>query len=173
MPYQFSDSEKIAIYAGDLSELLKATGDDSVASFLARSPGVSLVEVARHYPGSGLCAAGICRAMMREAVERNNVREVAIDYLCREINENLPEGWGRGELLELRTAGPLVSLIAALTLDAQLPQFEANAKRVWGELKSICPPVGWRPLSADDPILREAFVRGWPPHGEHSSPRSG
>lgn len=86
------------------------------------------------------------------------MRRDARDSLARTIAAEFPDGWNMAAGSAARRARAWTQWQAR---HADAP--EDRLRAVWVALKAATPPCGWRPGDGDDPVIRAAFERGWPP----------
>jgi hypothetical protein len=145
-----------------IRERIHSRGSESVRGFLEHHPAEPYFKVARRL-GDDVAAIQLARMQFEEAVDRDEVRQVAMDGFSREIVENLKRGWGVGRHADFRTAGVYAGWMALLEFRADAPHLRPMGDAVWNSLKEIQPPQGWLPSGPNDPIIQAAFAKGWPP----------
>lgn len=99
---------------------------------------------------------------MIEAIGRGQGREAAKDSLIRSLREHMPRGWNRGKKARENRASARAEWILPCLGPEDRKHIAPLADKVWQQLKIMNPPEDWCPLSTSDPILTEAFARGWP-----------
>jgi len=150
-------------WAGRILDWCKMRGYGSLSEFLRASPAVSYFELSN---SSGLEAAPIQLIAMQfsEARQFGDVRDAARDCLCRSIIEKFPEGWGKGADPEWQRALALSTWSAhVLGAGGTMLEVEPFVTCIMLALgKSVIPSIGWRPQSAEDPLLCDVFDQYWP-----------
>jgi hypothetical protein len=104
----------------------------------------------------------LSRLQMQEAKRDGTLRQAAMDAFARELNWRLPEGWVPDGPAESRAAGAYASTTTLVEIDGESPQFHGQLLEMYQSLKLLQPPIGWRPAGGNDPLIQEAFARGWP-----------
>jgi hypothetical protein len=157
--------EETSTWKGNWSQrihrALRERGFETASEFLERFPGESYLTVVNRI-APWVAAMQLINLQMREARTAGTLRAAAMDGCARNLNDRLPEGWMESSNAESSLAGALAGVSASLTVDAESPELARRLDGVYKALRSLCPPVGWRPSGPDDPIIREAFDRGWP-----------
>ncbi len=138
---------------------LREMGFQSVTQFLSHFAGEPYTKVAERL---GDDVAGLQVRWMQNAEARTDAatQRLAMDALARELNYQLPGGWGLGAGVDFHTSGAFVDWTVRLKREVS-PDLEAKAKRVWDSLKRLDPPPGWSPSGPDDDIIIRAFSIGW------------
>jgi hypothetical protein len=87
-----------------------------------------------------------------------------MDTLTRCFREKLTEGWceAKGGPKEYKTASVYSSWSSYLTVHGDMAALDKTLWKTWRALEAIGPPMGWLPESPNDPLIQEAFGRGWP-----------
>lgn len=133
--------------------------------FLRQHPAVGYVDLARLASEANVAAMQLYGEQLRIAASNGCVRDAARDALPRFLNQYIKRGWGRGKHFHSRLAAALAAWeVAVLTYSATLDSIELKARlrRIADELERSQPAEGWRPTSADDPLISGAFTAGWP-----------
>jgi hypothetical protein len=99
---------------------------------------------------------------MFEASAANGARCAAMDSLVRTLREHIPRGWNKSKDADRKRAWARAYWVLPARTPADRSKFAELANSVWDNLKAIQPPDDWCPSTSDDPIVREAFARGWP-----------
>lgn len=98
---------------------------------------------------------------MEEAKQFGALRAAAADALVRTLNDLLIVGWGNGVNFDFRRAASYGDWVSTMGVHLRDDVVEAKAKEVFKALSELLPPKGWKPASPEDPLIREAFDRGW------------
>jgi len=149
-------------WEGRLRARLADLGYDSICEFLTHTPGEPYTEVVKRI-APWVAVAQLSRLQMQEAKRRGELRAAAMDSLARNLNGYLPDGWVPDSQTESKAAGAAANTSTSLVIEGESPELRAHILEVYRALKSLAPPIGWRPLGANDPRIEEAFARGWPP----------
>lgn len=179
---------RVPAWEGDwerrLAERLAARGFSTISAFADGQPHASRRSLAEQLSeqvnadGGGTLAGDIAPvqvlwALLDEAKANGTVEHRARDLLVRDLE--LPNGWPPSEPPEAGEAliGALVSWSGGIV--THLTEYETTVNAVEDALladETI--PVGWRPASADDPLLLDLFRRYWrePPYPEKRSTAS-
>jgi hypothetical protein len=110
--------------------------------------------------GGDVAAVHVMWVQFEEAEHRGRVRNAAMDGLARELTAHLKRGWGRGLHRQFNAAGADAGFLTLL--DHAHRECRPLAEAVWRALQDLCPPTGWLPSGADDPLIVAAFAKGWP-----------
>ena len=133
-----------------LYERIRERGYDSLTSFAEARPTASLVALAEEL-GEDVAGVQILTGLLAEAERRKQVTRFVRGVLVRELSESLPEGWPA--VLDDESRFKVASALGPWT--AYTPEsHEERVRRAGDALLATPPPPGWRPLSADDELLR-------------------
>ena len=139
----------------------KLHGFSSISELLATRPGVPYEEVTSLFQ-TAVAPIQLVRLQLDEAGWAGSICAAAMDILPREINRAFPNGWQKGENPDFRRASAFSAFMTDIVFDGKATKdMEAAAQKVCEELVRIAPPVGWRPSGPNDPLIQEAFSRGW------------
>ncbi len=138
---------------------IRELGFDSVTHFLSQFPGEPYVTVVNHL-GDDFVALQIMRMQIEEATSEKAIERLAMDAIVRELNYQLPCGWGSGSNVDFHTSGAFVDWLVRLKRELS-HDVEAKARSVWHALKELSPPIGWSPRGPDDDVIVRAFQIGW------------
>jgi len=145
-------------WQGRIKEAISASGLTTVSAFLERHPGVPYAVVAKLLR----CApAQLAILHLEEAKRLGAVRAAAADSLVRTINEHLRGGWGVGYRSEFKYAAVVSDWITMLEMHFRGESVVESGRKVWASLEAMAPPIGWKPVGSDDPLIQEAFKLGW------------
>jgi hypothetical protein len=128
-------------------------------------PGIPYVDLQSVIPFP-VAPVQILRLQLAEAKRLGKIREVAMDTLSRAINRAFTAGWNKGENPQFRWASAASDFITDLAEGEATDNLKVLARNVCQSLKELDPPVGWQPTGPADPLIQEAFGRGWPQTGD-------
>jgi len=133
-----------------LYERVRERGYDSLTSFAEARPTAPLYRLAEEL-GEDAAGVQILTGLLAEAERRKQVTRFVRGVLIRMLSESIPEGWPAVLDDEAR-----VEIALALgSWSAYTPEsHKERARRAGDALLATPPPPGWRPLSADDELLR-------------------
>ncbi len=133
-----------------LYERIRERGYDSLTSFADARPTAPLSRLAEEL-GEDVAGVQVLSGLLAEAERRKHVTRFVRDVLVRMLSESLPSGWPT--VLDDEARGDVA--IALGRWSAYTPEsHEERARRAGDALLATPPPPGWRPLSADDELLR-------------------
>ena len=133
-----------------LYERIRERGYDSLTSFAQARPTAPLHRLAEEL-GEDVAGVQVLSGLLAEAERRKHVTRFVRDVLVRMLSESLPEGWPA--VLDDDARGEVA--IALGRWSAYTPEsHEQRVKQARAALRATPPPPGWRPLSADDELLR-------------------
>lgn len=155
-------------WEGRVYKSIYTLGCNSVYEFLKLFPGEPYVAIARRIPIPTV-PVHLIKLQMEEARQTGHVRDAAMDALVRSLNRSVPLGWGVASNADFEHASAYTDWLGILKFRARMPELEAAALRVFEVLKALPPPKGWHPSAPNDPLIAEAFIRGWPPADRNSS----
>ncbi len=133
-----------------LYERVRERGYDSLTSFAEARPSAPLYQLAEEL-GEDVAGVQILTGLLAEAERRKQVTRFARGVLVRMLSESIPDGWPAVMDDEAR-----VEIALALgSWTAYTPEsHKERARRAGDALLATPPPPGWRPLNADDELLR-------------------
>lgn len=149
--------EKVRAEFDALDGALGAHGYESVEALLNRHPGASYITLGEQI---GILPVAIIAAHLTRAhrAGASAFRDAARDSLARHLNQSLPHGWN-GPEGRFDNIVPFSSWATSVETAAGAEARDRDA--VFDALERHA-PTGWRPTSADDPVLVAAFNEGWP-----------
>jgi hypothetical protein len=142
---------------------LHAVGCEPVSDFLARFPAEPYITVAERL-GDDVAAFQLEWMQFEEGKSENAIRNLAMDSLAGDLRSHLPAGWRHGAKADFDTAGAYADWV--VRLEQQQAEAKVKATAVWETLEELHPPVGWSPSVPRDPLIVDAFTKGWPESGE-------
>lgn len=149
-------------WADRISEKAKSLGFGSLCDFLANVPSVPYKEVARRL-GVAVAPLQIVSVQFRESRTQKRVREAAKDCLCRNIVQELPDGWGTGANANWQSILALSSWSSSIEVTGECDYLHAILKSIANSLMHVNPPPsGWLPIGSNDPVIMEVFDACWP-----------
>lgn len=154
-----ADEPMAPISRGYIDSRIRELGFDSLASYLAARSDRSYVQLGEELDTVPL---HIYILQFEEAKATGEIRAAVIDSYVRQINRYFSDGWRIDEESEFDRASALSLPRSDALSVARLDQFEEQIRAVGQCLRDIDIPEGWRPISTDDPMLIDAFNRGWP-----------
>jgi hypothetical protein len=146
-----------------LHERLAIMGYRSVTDFFKAFPGCWIFDLNDKQFQSSLMPILLEIAHAVEAQANGCLREFAVDRLIRGLRFNLPKGriHVEGKPLTMATISAIADVKVLLDgLGAATEKERVTTS--WQELLKLAPPLGWRPKVVDDPLVDQAFERGWP-----------
>jgi hypothetical protein len=141
-------------------QAVRELGFPSLTAYLATVPSVTYDELAKRL--GNFAPVQIVDAQFEEARALNCVRAAAMDSLCRELAEELPEGWGIGEDADWQSVHALSSWSSEITVTGECEEFDSTTMEIARALRALPPPTGWFPVGPDDPIIVAIFDSKWP-----------
>jgi len=133
-----------------LYERIRERGYDSLTSFAEARPTAPLFRLAEEL-GEDLAGVQVLTGLLAEAEKRKQITRFVRDVLVRMLSESLPEGWPA--VLDDETRMEVAMALGSWS--AYTPEtHKERARRAGDALLATPPPPGWRPLSADDELLR-------------------
>jgi hypothetical protein len=133
-----------------LYERVRERGYTSLTSFAEARPTAPLYLLAEEL-GEDVAGVQVLSGLLAEAERRKQVTRFVRDVFVRMFSESLPDGWPA--VLDDANRFKVASALGSWS--AYTPEtHEERAKRAGDALLATPPPPGWRPLSADDELLR-------------------
>jgi len=142
-------------------EKIRSTGASSVTEFLARYPAIPFHKLLRQL-GMLMAPMQLNTLQFDEAIANDKVRDAVKDLLVRTLNDITKRGWGRGGHWESNRAMAYSHFVTDVPTYSRNAVKQDVAIKVWMALESLQPPVGWLPVSVNDPLIEKAFEIGWP-----------
>ncbi|MCC6149420.1 MAG: hypothetical protein IT461_04145 [Planctomycetes bacterium] len=162
-----NDFEKTHSNFSGLDNGLAALGYRTVSDFLLARPTEGYLKLSKElalaagYGDVSLSAAAIHYRHLMEALRANGYECALADSLVRCIQDGMPrEGWGEGPHAEHNIASVSANWQAKAELVAEDHglDIEGAVFRAWLAIETSKPPVGWKPTSGADPIIRNALA---------------
>jgi hypothetical protein len=144
-----------------LTSSVQSLGYADLTALLASMPLRAYSEVAQRI-GPRVAPIQVISMQFEEARARNTVRDAAMDSLCRNIIEELPNGWATGERAEWKAILALSSWSSEVQSTGRSPELKPVVHRIADHFRSQPPPTGWLPTGPDDPFIVSAFDECWP-----------
>ncbi|HLL00938.1 MAG TPA: NUDIX hydrolase [Myxococcaceae bacterium] len=133
-----------------LYERIRERGYDSLTAFAEARPTAPFYRLAEEL-GEDVAGVQILTGLLAEAEKRKQVTRVVRSVLVRRLFESLPEGWPA--VMDDENRFKVASALGPWS--AYTPEsHKERVKRARAALRATPPPSGWRPLSADDELLR-------------------
>lgn len=148
-------------WADRVAQSVRRLGFGSMPQFLGTMPARPWAEVARCL-GDHIAPIQIVSVLYAEAKPLGKIRDAAKDALCREIVEELPDGWGVSENADWKAALALGTWTSNIMVTGQCPELEPILDRIVDRIRDNPPPAGWRPSGPDDPLITSIFDAEWP-----------
>jgi hypothetical protein len=126
---------------------------------MARFPGQPYTVLAERL-GGDVAALQLEWMQYEEAEAKGSLRDAAMDSLARDLHAYLPNGWRNGAKEDFDTSSAFA--VWATRLEQRSANVKAYANAVWDALEALSPPAGWSPTGPDDPLVKQAFLLGWP-----------
>lgn len=143
-----------------ISVAAKSRGFHRLSELLATMPCRPYAEVAS---ALGVPAPiQIVAARFREPENDWQFREAAKDSLCRNLVEQLPDGWGIGDASEWQAVRALSSWTSEIQVTGGRGDLKSQLHAVARVLREAKPPNGWSPIGPSDPLIEYSFDLGWP-----------
>jgi hypothetical protein len=121
-----------------------------------------VLRVLRETLGDSVPMMQVHRLHMHEAIAAGLSRDAAKDSLVRTLRQHLAKGWNRGSGCQEKRASARAYWVLPYTNALDMERVNQLADKVWEELRVLDPPDDWCPAVPSDPLLEQAFVRGWP-----------
>ena len=144
-----------------LQDKVRTTGFRNLGDLLARMPAQPYESVAQLL-GTNVAPIQIVSLQFEEARAGNALRHAAIDCLCRNLCEQLPLGWGRGENSDFRNGLALSSWITEIEVTGKCPHLAPRLLAIAKDIRASSPPDGWKPVDTADPLINAVFAKHWP-----------
>jgi len=141
---------------------LREKGYETINDFLRHFPAEPYVDVCQQNRSMG-CGNAIGRGFR---CKKPNIRgQFAVRRWIRSRATLIGDSRLVGQLTtkafrRLREPSPNTS--TSVVIDGQSAEFKSRIREIYQALKALQPPNGWRPIGANDPLIQEAFERGWP-----------
>jgi hypothetical protein len=133
-----------------LYERVRERGYASLTSFAEARPTAPLYLLAEEL-GEDVAGVQVLSGLLAEAERRKQVTRFVRDVLVRMLSESLPDGWPA--VLDDANRFKVASALGSWS--AYTPEtHEERVRQARAALRATPPPPGWRPLSADDELLR-------------------
>jgi hypothetical protein len=133
-----------------LYERVRERGYDSLTAFAEAHPTAPLYQLAEEL-GEDVAGVQILTGLLAEAERRSQVTRFVRGVLVRMLSQSLPNGWPA--VLDDENRFKVAKALGRWS--AYTPEsHEQRVKRARAALSATPPPPGWRPLSADDELLR-------------------
>jgi hypothetical protein len=134
-----------------LYKRVRERGYDSLTAFAEARPTASLVALAEELGPDDVAGVQVFSVLVAEAERNHQVTRLVRGQLVRELCACLPNGWPAAlddaNRFKIAKALGLWSSFTPTT-------HEERVRRAGDALLATPPPPGWRPLSADDELLR-------------------
>ncbi|MBS0261518.1 MAG: hypothetical protein JSS02_06130 [Planctomycetes bacterium] len=135
---------------------VRSLGFADLTQLLDSMPAAPYSEVAHHL--GKFAPIQIVAVQFKEARLANRVRDAAKDSLSRNLNEQLPGGWGSGNNADFKQASALANWFSELTVTGECGIFKDVANEI---LEHFDAPFGWKPNGPNDPVIEKAFNQWW------------
>ncbi len=142
-----------------IDDRARALGYADVTELLGNMPGQPYGVVADRL--GGVAPIQIITVQFREAKRGGRIREAAKDSLVRNLNEQLPSGWGTGENAEWQSVRALASWSSELQVTGDCEELKSTLFAIAQALRGLPPPEGWVPRTPVDPIIECVFNAKW------------
>ena len=139
---------------------IRTLGFASLTDFLASMPTRPYSEVARLL--GQIAPIQIVAVQFQEAKSAGRVRAAAKDSLCRNLLEQLPDGWGVGKNAEWQAVRALSSWSSDIQVTGKCEELEQKLLGIAKALHDMPPPQGWIPNGPEDPVIESIFNLRWP-----------
>lgn len=147
-------------WADRIGSAIRSLGFDSLAEFLVSMPARPYSEIASHL--GQVAPIQVIAVQFREAKSAGRVREAAKDSLCRNLVEQLPDGWGIGDKADWQSVRALSSWSSEVQVTGECEELKSTLLAVARALRELPPPHGWIPKGPDDSIIESVFDSQWP-----------
>ena len=134
-----------------LYERARERGYASLTAFAEARPTASLVALAKELGEDDVAGVQVLSGLLAEAEQRQQVTRFVRGVLVRMLSQSLPDGWppvldDANRFKVAKALGPWI---------AYTPEtHKERARQTRTSLLATPPPPGWRPLGADDELLR-------------------
>jgi hypothetical protein len=147
-------------WSGRIRNTVRSLGFANLTECLASMPSQPYGEIARRL--GNVAPIQIIALQFQEAKSSGRLREAAMDSLCRNLVEQLPEGWGVGENAEWQSVRALSSWTSEVQVTGECQEFKSTLLAVATAFREMPPPRGWIPHGPDDSIIESIFDSRWP-----------
>jgi len=133
-----------------LYERFRERGYESLTAFAEARPTASLVALAEEL-GEDVAGVQVFSGLVAEAERSHQLTRLVRGQLVRELSQHLPDGWPSvmDDTSRFKVAKAL-GFWSSYTPETH----EKRVEQAGDALLATPPPPGWRPLSADDELLR-------------------
>lgn len=139
---------------------IRRFGSETILEFLDQFPGETYSQVADRL-GDDVAPAQLQRLQFSEAKATGQLRQAAMDALVRVLKDTLPRGWNPKEPRNSAAICAFGAWGGMVESEAKLIDPDVLLA-VWRAIEALVPGEGWVPQAVGDPLLQEAFKRGWP-----------
>jgi hypothetical protein len=139
---------------------VRALGCTKFSDFLNMFPVESYDDIAKRL-GDDVAPIQVIHLQLQESLDTSYQLAAGKDSLVRILNQRNRRGWATGLHWKRRMSQIYADWVTMAPMDARIPEISNIKKKVWSELENLSPPKGWVPKSIDDPIINEAFDKGW------------
>src|SRR5262249_12655949 len=137
-------------WLGQMVNSIRSLGFTNLTQLLASMPCRPYSEVAGRL--REVAPIQIIKVQFLEAKSEGRVREAAIDCLCRNLIDQLPEGWGVGENAEWQSVRALSSWTSEVQATGECEEWKSTLLAIAKALRETPPPAGWIPKGQDDSV---------------------
>ncbi len=142
-----------------LQNYLRAEGLSSLSELLASHPNRTYSEIASLV--GKVAPIQLIAIQFQEAKKTGRTQDAVKDCLVRNLNEQLPKGWGVGEKAEWKSVLALSSWSSEVKVTGDCDYLDATLFAIVKSLRALPPPTGWTPLGINDPIIGTIFDSCW------------
>lgn len=141
-------------------QALKSRSFDSIIAFLRANEGKSYAQLTKQL--DGVPQIQLISLAYNEGRQRNEVRFVALDGLCRNIVEKCDSGWRRGEKADWNQIRALSSWVSEVTTTGGNPELKDLVESIAEKLRSdLSIESNWVPQNNRDERLTKLFDEYW------------
>lgn len=159
-PMHHNDANWSQESLGRIDQAIQTLGFANLSQFLALVPARPYGEISKQL--GDVAPIQIIAVQFQEAKAAGRIRDAAKDSLCRNLVEQLPNGWQKGENADWQTVRALSSWTSEIQVTGECEELKSTLLNVAKCLREVPPPTGWIPTGPDDPIIGAAFDKGWP-----------
>ena len=142
-----------------LKAAVNTLGFSSILDLLRENEGVTYRDLGERL--GGIPPIQLIALAFQEANERQELKYILIDSLCRNIVEKCPGGWGTGDNPDSDKRLALAAWMTRVTSTGSLPHLQETASAIARALLNCDVAEGWLPTSNSDPILETVVSDYW------------
>lgn len=146
-------------WADRIESRVHALGYSNLTELLGDMPGQPYGIVAERL--GNVAPIQVISLQFRDARLSGRIRDAAKDSLVRNLNQQLPHGWGIGKNADWLSVRALSSWSSELQVTGGCEELKPTLLAIAQTLRELPPPDGWIPSSPHDPIIESVFDSNW------------